>query len=360
MGGLAGHMMHPHDNLNLTFEDLNDLAINCLTGLQPMYEKFDGFNIHFFKLNGEIRFARSGKDLLTGGFGIDDLETRFPNAKVRAIFDWGCREIIQKYKDVLKLDFNTFPCTFNTEIVVKKTNVMPYKDSFIKTHNIFIWECENGKYSVRDVVNNPNGSPVRFRACTGVQAEAIVDMAGFMKENRINNPKITIEKYYFDKFLETMYCKWPALCEYPGFLSRDLFNRFFKNDRSRNLREIRSMCVKDAKVLNDVLAHQKEIVYEIRKSLDLLVLKIGTAILDRCAGINAQAGLNYAAAAVLERAIDQKISDPDFLAPEFYARWNACDRKIFGIEGVVTEFKGVTYKWTGPFAPINQLIGGRD
>lgn len=361
MGGLAGHMMHPHDNLNLTFEDLNDLAINCLTGKMQLCEKFDGFNIQFFKHNGEIRFARSGKDLLSGGFGINDLETRFPNAEVRKVFEWGCKEIIKKYKDVLNLDFSTFPCTCNTEIVVGKTNIMPYKGKFIKTHSIFIWELANGKYTIKDVVNNPNGTPVGFKPYTNDQAEAIVDMAGFMGKNYIRSGEYTIGQYYYDQFLEIMYNNWPELCSYPGFLMCDLFNRFFKNDRSKNLREIRKMISKeDNRSLDEVLNHQKEIVKEVRKSLDLLILKIGTAILDRCSGINGNAGLNYAAAAMLERDINDVTSKPDFANSEFFDRWNACDRKIFGIEGVVFSFEGVNYKWTGPFAPINQILGGRD
>ena len=43
----------------------------------------------------------------------------------------------------------------------------------------------------------------------------------------------------------------------------------------------------------------------------------------------------------------------------FTHRWMACKNKVFATEGIVVEYGGERYKWTGPFAPVNQLLGGR-
>ena len=45
MGGLAGHMSHIYEDLDLTFEDLKDLLRDIVTSNVDLYEKIDGQNL---------------------------------------------------------------------------------------------------------------------------------------------------------------------------------------------------------------------------------------------------------------------------------------------------------------------------
>lgn len=80
MGGAYGHMMHLHEDLDLTFADLRDVIDRAATGtLERATEKTDGMNLVFTVVasTGELRVARSGGDIRKGGLGATELAGRF-------------------------------------------------------------------------------------------------------------------------------------------------------------------------------------------------------------------------------------------------------------------------------------------
>ena len=108
------------------------------------------------------------------------------------------------------------------------------------------------------------------------------------------------------------------------------------------------------KDIQPLLDAETNIMKVIKEPLDHWVLSIGTTMIERAHGINADAGKQYRAAAYLEEELSKSAANP-----EFTRRWGYCGNKIFGMEGIVVKYMGDLYKFTGPFAPINQLLGGQ-
>ena len=68
MGGAAGHMMHLHEDLDLTFNELIDVINSVSTGDISATEKVDGQNIMFtVSASGDVKTARNKGDLKRGG-----------------------------------------------------------------------------------------------------------------------------------------------------------------------------------------------------------------------------------------------------------------------------------------------------
>jgi hypothetical protein len=363
MGGLSGHMMHPHDNLKLTIGQFKTLAFKSLAGQLPMAEKVDGFNIHILNNNGELRFARSGEDLKFGGFGRADIENRFANGRVKEVFLAGWDMVVKAgfWKDVP--EFNVNHTTLNAEIVLRGvTNIMYYEQSEVIPHNIYTWE-NTGKWQVV-CVEKVSASQDTF-SYDGMPDNVIPRTFGynlacerFAKLGMTDEN--TLEDYYKAEYALYMNKEWKRFIDADPKTMGLLFNRFFGVSEKINLREIR----KAAKLgIQDILDNEKNIVWNTKKLLDIAVLSIGSQILDGAQGLNATTNTSYQAAGLIEKDINAAMFDPEVLMTEkekFSMRWKYTGNKIYGMEGVVVEFEGNLYKWTGPFAPINQLLGGRN
>lgn len=344
MGGLSRHMMHPHDNLNLTFGDLYRMIAECMGGEVKFTEKLDGFNIHIMNYMGQLKFARNTKDLQEGGFDLSDIDNRFSNDRVRQIF----REAyIELQKNPICIpDWDIHHVTLNCEIIRRgRTNIMFYGENMLVPHGYFRWTKESGKW-VRDTYE-PTSRPVDFESLHGVSIAAWLD--GGFSDHRSVNKEMTIQDYYQVRYLKVISKMFPELLhEITPEAHKLIFGRFFGIDKT-NLRELRKIAGAD---IQPILYAKNEIVYQIKRYLDEFILSTGTAIVSRCDGINAKTGWSEYTEEVLRADLAHCEGDE-----KFEARWRACCHKVLPIEGVVFEWEGNMYKWTGPFAPINQLLG---
>lgn len=357
MGGLAGHMMHPHDNMGLTINGFIELFTRTVANKLPMSEKLDGFNIHILNKEGEIRFARNGKDLMEGGFGASEIENRFSNERVREVFRRGFEMAMNDGRFELIPDWDLFHYTINAEIIVGRTNIMPYESETIIPHNIFQWSILNDKAYIHAVKDLPEALKTNL---PGIWVDAESDFnktywveriwkvfEGFTEDD-------TIEEYYAHKFQQVVISVMGS-----GFsheLIRAMFNRFFGVGEKVNLRELRKEFGEDIQKFLDL---EKQLVFLTKDDLDQLVLEMGTYILEHFRGVNWVRGTQYKAMDTLHYEIMNIINTDPEGTKIFTHRWMACKNKVFATEGIVVEYEGERYKWTGPFAPVNQLLGGR-
>ena len=79
MGAVHGHLMHPYDNLSLRFRDLKAMFAQITNGeLDSVCEKFDGQNIFLHvDANGTPWFARNLTDIKDGKVSSKDIDNRF-------------------------------------------------------------------------------------------------------------------------------------------------------------------------------------------------------------------------------------------------------------------------------------------
>lgn len=358
MGGLAGHMMHPHDDLELSVNEFFQMIEDCVYGKQQnLTEKLDGFNVHAMMVGNEIRFARSASDLETGGFGYNEIKDRFQSDRVARIYQeaW------------LWMDVNQFPLpdwdrdhqTYNIEVICGRTNIIPYTGTHCFIHNVYTWQRPKKPQKwVNTYIDSYDGkfSTPKVKYVGLSDPKETLDTINHLKTEiyKFTDQNGTLEEYYFNRF-RTIVMLSPKLRKYATTNDESIlhyiFNRFFKCGMQLNLRTLRKQAKDTSDLeLNTILDAEKQLVKLTKYELDRCILRIGTFLLAGMVGqsvFRADPNILY-----------QQISISHF-TEEFVERWNACNNTVYDMEGVVFEHDRKLYKWTGPFAPINQLLGGQ-
>ena len=76
MGGLAGHMSHLYENRALTFGEMKRILKTAAKGKLQGTEKLDGVNVFLGFVDGGVRAARNVSDLAQGGMNLEELSQR--------------------------------------------------------------------------------------------------------------------------------------------------------------------------------------------------------------------------------------------------------------------------------------------
>jgi len=76
MGGVAGHLAHLYDNRDLTFNEMKKILTMASNGELVGTEKTDGYNIFLGFKDGQPRYARNKGDMQIGGRSLKDLASR--------------------------------------------------------------------------------------------------------------------------------------------------------------------------------------------------------------------------------------------------------------------------------------------
>jgi len=75
MGGAAGHMDAPHENLSLSFKEIKDIFEKIASGKMMVTEKLDGVCLHlsYSVIDGKARAARNYKNINEGGITLENI-----------------------------------------------------------------------------------------------------------------------------------------------------------------------------------------------------------------------------------------------------------------------------------------------
>jgi len=76
MGGVAGHLAHLYDNRDLTFNEMRKILTMASHGELVGTEKTDGYNIFLGFKDNQTRYARNTGDMKAGGRNMEDLAAR--------------------------------------------------------------------------------------------------------------------------------------------------------------------------------------------------------------------------------------------------------------------------------------------
>lgn len=75
-GGVAGHLSHLYDNRELTFNEIKSILRKANAGKLTGTEKTDGYNIYLGSRQGIALYARNKGDMVAGGRTLRDLKMR--------------------------------------------------------------------------------------------------------------------------------------------------------------------------------------------------------------------------------------------------------------------------------------------
>lgn len=398
-GGAYGHMSHPFDDKELTFGDIKQMIDMGLQGTldieQSVSEKTDGQNIMVTWKDGKLRAARN-KSQIKSPIDAKALKSMFAGrgniekAFVYAMTDLekAIGSLSDKQREKVFGSGNTF---MNLEIIYPATeNVINYDAAVLQFHGTITYDT-NG--------NPMDSNKESARMLQGMISQVNADVQDHFK---IIKPQVlTINphqdysakrKYFLSKLqklqskfklsdndtLALYHQKWwethisaqAKKFKYtmPNNILVALVNRWAFNDKSQSIVQLKKQINNDR--FNDWMADfDKTKVTDIVKQnmlpFELLIFELGTEILKNVDGfLSANPSKSV-------KSIKDKISKAisDVKSGGDVKKLNTLKTQLAKIdaiggfnaivpsEGLVFIYKGKTYKITGAFGPVNQIVG---
>jgi hypothetical protein len=144
-GGAYGHMSHPFDDMDLTFGDLKNIISKALNGdLGVVREKTDGQALAISWKNGRLIAARNKGHLANAGanaMGIADVASKFNGrGALTDAYNFAMRDLTSAISSLSEAQrkkiFNDGRCFMNLEVIwPTSVNVIPYGQAILVFHN---------------------------------------------------------------------------------------------------------------------------------------------------------------------------------------------------------------------------------
>jgi hypothetical protein len=414
-GGAAGHMSHPWDDYSLSFNDMKEIASRALSGRldieAAVTEKTDGQNIFVTWKNGEIGFARNKGTVInpmTTSQIIADFERKYQESitKNGADASEGYKLVVDAYRacaedltdsfrmiqpDKLNSIFKNGRVFANMEIIYPATkNVIAYDKAHLQFHNLVEYD-ENGNAvqtdltggaTMQQIIQDANAhlqKTFSFIPPQRIKLGRVYDFedqqTAFFNEidqlQRKYNLKDTdlISEYHKAWWADVIKTKAQQLgYEISDDLVSTLTYRWAFGDKSNNISILKKQ-ITNPEFLAWVDAFDKKDFKQFKKDnlepFENIFLRLGVLVLQNAS--------NYLAANPSKTVQDIK-TDLAQLIRDLQTKGDAVTiqklehelrriQKLGGFdtivpaEGVVFVYGGHTYKMTGAFAPVNQILG---
>ncbi len=398
-GGLAGHMNHPYDRHDLSFADMKEMIARALEGRldieSAVTEKTDGQNIFMTVKDGQVKFARGVKERINP-LTVKELQTKFAGrGALSDSFGEAGNDLAAAFskvgQDKLNSIFQNGKIFANMEIIYPATkNVIAYEKAVLQFHNLVEYD-ENGNVVETDMSGG------------NVVQKAIQDANAHMQNtfNLIPPQKIKLgpvenfqdyqdalfkeldqlkNRYKLkdtDKVTEYHIAWWREVIKskalkdnynIPEDVLELLVNRWAFYNKSTSITKIKKM-IDNEKFLEWVISFDKKDFKKYQKQnmepFESIFLKLGAEVPKNASNFLAAnpaksvQDIRKNLAAVLR---DVKSSNNIATLDKLKLELNRIKRlggfeKIVPLEGIVFTYGGETYKLTGAFAPINQILG---
>ena len=420
-GGAAGHMSHPFDDKDLTFADLKEMIRRSLAGElnveKEVTEKLDGQNLMFSWKDGKLVSARNQGHLKNAGAAAPDVsefESIFADRpeNIRDAFVSAVKDLesaISKLSDAQKNKvFKEGERFMNIEVMTPATqNVIPQNVDMLVFHGTQAYDSAGKPVSVDADGNDITGElKDSARMLSGMLKQINADVQSRYSLNApivVELPKSktfgdSLAKYSAmlnklknkfklkdnDKVMKYHDSWWRDLLNkqqsknkeiFPSKVYEALIGRWAYNDKSNKITTIKKELSEQPKLLAWVTKFEKEdVVKQFEKNMwpfQFIFLKLGAEVLQNVKGFVAAGGSDDIAKALdahtktLKAKKISSVESPDKFKKDIAKLFKNLDRLtaiggtkvIAPSEGVVFQYKGGTYKLTGTFAPINQIMG---
>ena len=397
-GGVAGHLSHIYDNYELSFAQIKHIFNKAAQGDLEGTEKTDGFNIFLTFRNGQARATRNKTDIRRGGMTLADLMARpfaggddVKNVFIEAFRTFEKAVYLLSEEDIRKIfgpDGNIY---YNVEIQGPSAeNVISYDAHVLSIHrsghgyfdrntgekveSVDVEESSQHLNNVLDRIQNEMADE-KFK----VQRTAIIKLKGLTDDKylktalqRLNNEMSkyeltdhhTIGDYLKAQIKKAIIADFDEAPE--GFLDiavnsvvGDGSLRDIPNGTPRELRSFMSKYGKSKKNARELMKKAiwplEDIIHDF--SIQLLEGLESAYILDNKAELGRlQQQVETAVKAIQSYQGPHSEIAQDILHKQL-SKMKHIDNISTVVEGFVFEYDGYLYKFTGNFAPINQLLG---
>ena len=395
-GGAYGHMNHPFDTeINLTFGQLKDIVNKALEGnLDLAREKTDGQALAVSWRDGRLVAARNKGHLKNKGEGaldINGVAMKFAGrGELEKAYNFAMKDLTkaisklsEKQKDKI---FKGGACFMNLEVIYPTSvNVIPYGQALLVFHGtmeynvdgIAIGENQEAARTLAGMIKQVNADVQSAYTISGPPINQLPKSNDLRKLKGSYNSKISklqskfklkdndgIADYHQAFWMDFVNKKSPTKLDNKtlmGLVKRWAFyDKSFRLDK-KNLTDVKTMEWARGIDKND---HAKMAKDNIRPFEDIF-LGIGADILSFMSSV--LAANPDKAVRDMKKRLDKTIQDVkksgdvkkiNKLKLELQ-RLNAIGgtNKIVPNEGIVFVYGGKTFKLTGTFAPLNQILG---
>ena len=393
-GGLYGHLNHLYDNPDMPFAVLKKIFNTASSGELVGTEKTDGQNLYlsYSVPEGIAKAARNKSNIKQGGLSAQGLASKFAGrgALEKAFNDAfaAFEQVINRFdpKEQIKIFGEDANIWYNAEVMDPgNANVISYDTRSLVIHQQghSEFDRETGKVTDSDVsksvdilqsaLENVQQSEaaedftVQMNAMKTLQkldndaalreAEARLDK--LMSASGLSD-KDTIGEYILSKLIPMVEERFPSL---PEEVQQKLVNRIFGvegvkvTDVTRGLdKSIKgeiSAFVKEGKsIMGNIIAPLESIVHDF--SVEMLRGLQSAFILDNDKEVKRLAGeVKTAIDAINNSGRDDVMN----VMAKHLQKIGGAENVSTAAEGFVFDWDGITYKFTGNFAPANQILG---
>jgi hypothetical protein len=409
MGGAYGHMAHPFDDKDLTFGDLKKIITDGLGGQlnreDNVTEKLDGQNIMISWKDGKLIAARNKGHIKNGGKNAltkSGIKSKFKGrGNIANAFNFAMTDLeksIGSLSDKQKEKiFNNGYNFMNLEVMwPESANVIDYDVAELIFHGAMVYDDKGNvkgevKGSARILagmikqvnqhigkkysISKPVFLTIPKNQDFGKKKDKFLGKLNKLKAEYGLKDNDTLGLYHqkwWEHFVSTTF----GSKNLSGKLVQGLTKRWAFFDKSYSVADIK----KDMKRFIEANPKKKNITQEIldfdknnhaaqvkknMKPFEELFFEVGAEILQNVQGFMA-ANPKKAVQGIrkkLSAAISKVKSGGDLkklkVLKQQLDKLNAIGgtKAIVPSEGIVFKYKGKTYKFTGAFAPINQITG---
>jgi len=390
------HLPHLYDDRELTFNEIQEILTKAAKGEVKGTEKVDGLNLYLGYKDGQPKAARNNYDIKNGGLSADELAQReFNGEQVSNIFDLA----FQSFSNLVsKLDRKLLNIIFgpngniflNSEILNGKTNIINYGTKTIIIHrnghkrfNEETGEVENIREdtskAIAHIINKMNDTMnkqmegVEFR----VQQDPITQLPALEDQSVLADTiqrlktvgfegDMTIHQYLFNNIKRIVTEKLPSLNEKNN---NDVVNKIigvkgtpsitvlkkYVDENPNFTNELKALVANKKQIINDVMFPIEDAIHDF--SVEILK-KLNSSFID-----NSEEEAIRIKQELKDEVIKLKNYDgpyKDYVVDNLKRQLKKIkhiDNVQTSLEGFVFNFGNKYYKFTGNFAPINQIMG---
>ena len=403
-GGAYGHMSHPFDDNNLTFGDMKKIIKLGLSGQlnreEDVTEKTDGQNLMITYRDGKVVAARNKGQIKNRGknaLDVNSVAKKFSGrGDIRDAFVFAMKDLSRAIKSLSDKQkdkvFKNGEIFMNLEIIYPaSSNVIDYDKAVLQFHNSLQYNKDG------NAVGEVKGSG---RMLQGMIKQVNQDIG---KHFKIIKPRVLDlpKKIDFGKKVDIYYKRVNKLQSQFGLKDTDTLGLYHQSywedyiynagkqfgytipktilkkltkrwaffDKSYKIPDIKKDLKKQPKFLEWVLTtdkvDHKNMVKKNMLPFEKIFFSVGADILQNLSNFiaaNPTKAVEKIRKDIL-KASNKVRAGGDIkkmkTLKQQLEKLNSIGglKKIVPVEGVVFKYKGKTYKFTGAFAPVNQILG---
>ncbi len=395
-GGAGGHLRHPFDDNELTFQDLKNMIDLGLQGkLDMVKEKTDGQNIFITVTDRGVVAARNKSHLKNFGkeaMDLNGVKQMFSGrGEIEKAFVYAMNDLTAALPTSLKKELKNGRYWINLEIMFPPTkNVIPYGFNLLAFHNITEVDKDGNTigliktwYSdLQKIVSKLNKN---VQTTFNIDYNKIIKLSkvkDFSKKksyflSKLNKLKNEYKLGWNDRLIDYHLAKWQSIIndaekKFKYSLSSKarnlLIQRWVYGDKSTSITKFKDY-IENEKMLEWVKTFDKQsYAAQLKQNLEpleMLVLEWGVEIINNMKEFLAPNpdDMYKELQKDIDTTLKQLKSSSDVTDIEkvnnLINKINTLGgmESILPTEGITFMYKDNLYKATGAFAPLNQLMG---